>query len=48
MIVLYGSDTLLTIFCLAVIEKGVERHVEVENLPQSEVSSKVSPLLGLS
>ncbi|KAI0083876.1 NADH dehydrogenase alpha subcomplex subunit 2 [Irpex rosettiformis] len=29
-------------------ERGVEKHVDVENLPQTEVSSKVSQLLGLS
>ncbi|KAI0691132.1 NADH dehydrogenase alpha subcomplex subunit 2 [Cytidiella melzeri] len=29
-------------------ERGVEKHIDVENLPQGEVSSKVSQLLGLS
>ncbi|KAI0339239.1 NADH dehydrogenase alpha subcomplex subunit 2 [Trametopsis cervina] len=29
-------------------ERGVEKHVDVENLPQGDVASKVSQLLGLS
>jgi hypothetical protein len=27
-------------------ERGVEKHVEVDNLPQAEVSAKVAALLG--
>ena len=40
--------TCMLLMVALIIERGVEKHVDVENLPQNEVQSKVSQLLGLA
>lgn len=41
----YTEFALLTFYSPLIAERGVEKHVELDNLPETEVSSKVASLL---